>query len=202
MKTYTQKELDEIIRLNNMWAKGVKGGEPANLRGANLRGANLIWANLRGANLIWADLRGANLRGANLRGANLRGANLRGANLKRANLIWADLRGANLRGANLRGANLRGANLKRANLEGANLRGANLKEGIKVRSDKYAYYAGSDYYCLFFGSIIKIGCEVYYRSEWEKFSEKDIFKMDGERAIKFLRKERDIILSISRNLSR
>ena len=43
-----------------------KEGYRANLRGANLHGADLIWAdllgaNLHGADLIWADLTGANL---------------------------------------------------------------------------------------------------------------------------------------------
>ena len=85
----TTEKLKEILDKHLKWYLGQDGGERANLRGADLRGANL-----RGADLYGADLRGADLYGANLRGADLYGANLRGANL----------RGANLRGANLRGA--------------------------------------------------------------------------------------------------
>jgi hypothetical protein len=85
----TQKELQEILHLHNMWLCGNDGGVRANLRDADLRDADLRVANLR-----VADLRGADLSGANLSGANLRGANLRDA----------DLSGANLSGANLRGA--------------------------------------------------------------------------------------------------
>ena len=83
------EKLKEILERHRKWLNDEDGGERANLRGVNLRGADLREANLRGA-----DLRGADLREANLRGADLRGVNLRGA----------DLRGANLRGADLRGA--------------------------------------------------------------------------------------------------
>jgi len=112
----------EVLANHDKWARGVEGGERADLRGAYLRGASLRGAYLRGANLHGADLHGADLRGADLREADLREADLRGA----------DLRGADLRGAYLRGANLRGANLHEAYLRGANLRGANLRgaEGL------------------------------------------------------------------------
>lgn len=73
MKTYTEAELNEILRNHIHWIlEDVDGwGEMrADLRGANLRGANL-----RGANLCEANLHGANLYGANLYGANLYGAN-------------------------------------------------------------------------------------------------------------------------------
>jgi hypothetical protein len=70
----TQKELQEILHLHNMWLCGNDGGVRANLSGANLSGANLSDANLSGANLSVADLRWANLNGANLSGADLSGA--------------------------------------------------------------------------------------------------------------------------------
>ena len=134
----TQEKLNQIIASHGKWLRDEEGGERANLRGANLRGANLEDADLRGANLEDADLRGANLGGANLEDADLRGANLGGADLGCANLGCANLRGANLRGANLEDANLGGANLGCANLGGANLgcadlgcadlRGANLED--------------------------------------------------------------------------
>src|SRR6266849_1285474 len=60
-------------------------------KGADLRGAMLLWAPLRGA-----DLEGANLEYAHLAGARLAGANLQHANLRRANLAGAHLEGTNL----------------------------------------------------------------------------------------------------------
>nr|DAS21584.1 MAG TPA: pentapeptide repeat protein [Caudoviricetes sp.] len=102
MKTYTEAELNEILRNHKHWLmKDMVGWEKmrANLREANLREANLREADLRGANLREADLRGADLRGANLCGADLREANLREANLRGAYLYGANLCGANLCGA-------------------------------------------------------------------------------------------------------
>ena len=84
MKTYTEAELNEILRNHKHWLmKDMVGWEKmrANLFEANLCGADLYEANLREANLRGADLRGAYLYGADLRGAYLYGANLCGANL-------------------------------------------------------------------------------------------------------------------------
>ena len=65
----TNDELKKIIEKHEKWLKDQDGGERADLRDADLRGANLCDANLRGANLCDADLRGADLCGADLRGA-------------------------------------------------------------------------------------------------------------------------------------
>jgi hypothetical protein len=56
--TINSKQLSDILESHKNWLSS-KGGEKADLRGANLRGANLWGANLRGANLWEADLRGA-----------------------------------------------------------------------------------------------------------------------------------------------
>ena len=97
-----QEGLEEVLRRHQLWLEGKKGGEGADLRGANLLGA---------------DLRGANLNRVDLAEADLRGADLREANLNRVDLAEADLHGADLRGADLREANLRGADLRGADLD-------------------------------------------------------------------------------------
>ena len=122
MKTYTEAELNEILRNHKHWIlEDVDGWEDmrADLRGVNFQGANLYAVDLYGAILQGADLREANLYRANLQGANLRGANLQEADLREAILQEADLREAELQGANLYGANLHGANLREAELQGA-----------------------------------------------------------------------------------
>ena len=86
-----KKELEEVLRLHEMWLHSKMGGARANLQYANLQDANLQDANLQYANLRGANLRGADLQDANLQGANLRGANLRGADLQDANLQGADI---------------------------------------------------------------------------------------------------------------
>ena len=122
MKTYTEAELNEILRKHDLWLKNDPAGVRANLWNADLRGADLRNAKLESADLRGADLRGANLRNADLRTANLWNADLRGANL----------RGANLRGANLESANLYGADLWNANLWNADLRNADLRDAKNV----------------------------------------------------------------------
>ena len=75
--TYTETELNEILRNHKHWILEDIDG----------------WKEMR------ADLHGADLHGANLCGADLYGADLHGANLHRADLCGADLYGADLRGA-------------------------------------------------------------------------------------------------------
>ena len=91
MKTYTQNQLDAIIKSHGEWLTGGVGGACADLRDADLR-----WADLRGADLRGADLSGADLSGAYLSDANLSGAYLIGANLRDADLSGADLSDASL----------------------------------------------------------------------------------------------------------
>ena len=86
MKTYTKKELAEVLRLHKLWLEDNTKGIRADLR----------WANLSSANLSSADLSSADLRWANLSSADLRSADLRWANLRWANLSLADLRSADL----------------------------------------------------------------------------------------------------------
>lgn len=95
--TYTETELNEILRNHKHWIlEDIDGWKEMR---ADLHGADLHGANLCGADLYGADLHGANLYGANLCGANLYGADLHGADLHRADLCGADLCGADLRGA-------------------------------------------------------------------------------------------------------
>ena len=137
MKTYTDAQLNEILRNHKHWVlRDCDGWESMR---ADLSRANLSGANLSGANLSGADLPRANLSGANLSGANLSRANLSGANLSGADLSRADLSRANLSGANLSGADLSGANLSRADLSGANLSGADLSRADLSRAKNIPY---------------------------------------------------------------
>jgi len=66
-----KEELKNILKKHEDWIKGIDGGEKADLRYANLRGADLESADLRYANLGRADLESADLRYANLGGADI-----------------------------------------------------------------------------------------------------------------------------------
>jgi len=116
----TREEINKIVNLHQKWLVG-KGGERANLQGADLRKADLRRADLRKADLEEADLQEANLEGAKLEVAILQEAILQEANLREADLEEANLWRADLKNADLEGANLEGANLREADLNGANL---------------------------------------------------------------------------------
>ena len=185
MKTYSMDELKAILKLHKDWLFLKTGGKRADLQYADLQ---------------YADLQGADLKYADLKYADLQYAYLQGAHLQYAHLQYAHLQYAHLQGADLKYADLKYADLQYAYLQGAHLQVSGKK--VKCKSSKIAQYIGSDYYCIFIGSIIKIGCECHYRSKWEKFSDRDIFNMDGKRALKFWRKEKSVILKISKNLSK
>ena len=92
MKTYTEAQLNEILRNHKHWLmQDCEEWEymRADLSRANLTGADLTRANLTGANLTRADLTGADLTGAYLTWADLTGADLTRADLSGANLTRA-----------------------------------------------------------------------------------------------------------------
>jgi len=76
---------------------------------------------------------------------------------KRADLSGSDISCSNLSCSNLSGSDISCSNLSGSNLSGSELINAILTDDIKIKSKKpVKYYIGSDYYCLFVGSIIKI----------------------------------------------
>ena len=111
MSTYTQEELNEILRLHNLYLENDPEGVRADLEDADLENADLSNENLRYANLENADLENADLSNADLRRADLRFADLKNADLSNANLRYANLKGSNLSYADLSNANLEKANL-------------------------------------------------------------------------------------------
>ena len=126
MKTFTDKELKEILRSHELYLNDDPKGIRADLSNTDLSSAYLTNANLSGANLSGADLSDVYLSSAYLTNANLNNANLSGAYLSDADLRYVDLSSAYLTNANLTNANLNNANLSGASLCGANLTNAYL----------------------------------------------------------------------------
>jgi len=154
-----------------------------------------------GLAIKWAIENRADLRGADLRGADLRGANLRGADLRGADLCGADLCGANLCGADLRGANLCGANLCDADLRDANLCDADLRDakyGDAPMTMPPLYLTGLYWGVLILDQHMKIGCQLHSLEDWENFTDRDVIKMDGKRALKFWEKNKKALLGFAR----
>jgi uncharacterized protein YjbI with pentapeptide repeats len=122
----TEKMKDALkaaLEAHEKWLKGEPGGTRANLTGAFLRGADLMFADLRGAILENADLANAKMFHANLKEADLTGADFYCADMEGADLTGANVAGADFYCANLSGAVMEGANINRASLRGATFRG-------------------------------------------------------------------------------
>ena len=109
---------------------------------------------------------------------------------------YADLCYADLRGANLRGANLRDADLSYADLRSADLRGANLSFG-KVSKGPLEI-SGSAYYVTLWEGALQIGCEFHLTKEWNKYTDKEIIKMDGKDALKWWKVWKPILMNIAK----
>lgn len=76
---------------------------------------------------------------------------------------------------------------ERANLRGANLWGAvgNLKQMKSIFLEEYPITYTTD--------VMQIGYKRYKINEWWDFTDEQILKMDGKRALKFWRKYKDFI---------
>lgn len=103
---------------------------------------------------------------------------------ERANLEKANLEGAKLEGADLEGADLERANLERADLRGADLRGANLR-GATHSLKRLKSISGFEYPIVIIDDVIKVGCKRHNHEKWKSFTQEEIYKMDGSRAIEF-----------------
>ena len=149
----------------------------------------------------WAVKSDEILRGANLSGAILRGADLSDANLRGAILSGAILRGADLSGANLSEANMRGAILSDANLIEANMRGAKWADGVFLTQAPIQIY-GMHWPVTLLDTHMQIGCELHYLDDWEGFDNARIAEMEGRRALKFWKANKDAIFAMAKATGR
>ena len=75
-----------------------------------------------------------------------------------------------------------------ADLEYANLKGTNFKEakyGGRVIKNTIIKLTNLEYSVLIFSGYIKIGCKLHSKEEWLEFTDREILKMDKEKALKF-----------------
>lgn len=88
--------------------------------------------------------------------------------------------------ANLERANLRRANLRRANLQGAAGNGLELK----------SVFIFEEYSACYTKNVLQIGCQSHPIDKWWYFDDEAIFSMDGEKALVFWKKNKDLIRKI------
>jgi hypothetical protein len=167
MNTYTPQEIQEILTKHQLWREGKEGGERASLAGADLAEADLEGANLTNVSLLLADLEGADLTDANLMDADLMDADLTDADLTRANFTRADLTDAILTGVRLCRAF------------------GNMREIKSLQLETYQI--------TYTAQVLQIGCKQYPIADWWEFTDEQISKMDGQKALDWWRKWKDHI---------
>lgn len=111
MESFSQQQLDRVIKLHMHFLKGVRGGVRATLKFKDLSGLHF-----RHANLSQADFTGCKLNDANLSRATFAACSFFCCELVRANMANGDFSRADFRGANITGANLTGAAFTSADL--------------------------------------------------------------------------------------
>lgn len=133
---------DPILVRHREWlASAGLQGEPADLRGADLRGTILDSADLRHALLAGADLEKAEIASSDLSNADLTGANLAGARLQQTNLKNARLTNADFETADL--STVR--NLRETQLGGCNLAFVRLPPGLQIQGLELTREAARNY---------------------------------------------------------
>jgi len=122
MAHLSQGELNEIIKLHEIYTAGKNGGARAIVKFKNLSGLNLSGKDLSNADFTGSCFIGTNLSGGNFTSATFFACDMRRANLEKAIFIRADFRGAFVAGANLEGADLKSADLREGRMmeQGAN----------------------------------------------------------------------------------
>jgi hypothetical protein len=90
--------------------------------------------------------------------------------------------------------NLNGADLSEANLRGAKLSGADLTRCAGNSQEIKSILILEDYPITYTAEYIQIGCENHLIKEWGDFDDKEIEAMDGDKALKFWRENKDFIL--------
>ena len=185
---------EELLEFSNNNDYNVKGSTENLIKFIKNNAGKFLY--LKGADLWNADLQGADLGNANLENANFEDADLWNADLLGANLQGADLQGADLGNANLENANFEDADLWKANFENANLWNADLA-GANLGDTKGVYCLSTEYYNIYFHEQqIQIGCKTHTLEEWENFTDDDIDKMEGKKALLFWKKYKDTVFSL------
>jgi len=130
-------------------------------------------------------------------------------NLYGSDLLEFDLSGLDLSGVNLSGSNFCSTNLTDANLSGSHLTGTffyktNLTRALFFEAMRGEYILKKaplsiltfHYNVLIFDAHMEIGCESHSFEEWEAFTDEEILRMDGEKAIRFWKTHKGHLLGL------
>lgn len=139
-----QYELDEIVRLHNLWLKGDSGGVYGDFSNSELIGLDFEGYCLHKANLSNCEIVKSNFHGVNLSNSILDGSKIVYALFPAANFMGASLKNVFFRHSIIFDSSFKDANIFNAvfdlwfnnvNLEGVNLKDADFSGSIRI--EKY-----------------------------------------------------------------
>ena len=154
MKTVTEEELKEALRLHELWNKCDSRGVIAKFRNVNLHEVDFSRCMLAHLTITNSILTDAQLVESSYIAANFTDSNLQGANCNSSSFIGAILTGVNLTNVSLWNTIGNGEEIKSLQLEGWPI----------------AYTAEN----------LQIGCENHKINDWWEFSDCEISEMDDD----------------------
>ncbi len=165
-------------------------------------GLAIVWGYRNKKDLSCANMAGANMADAYMAGANMAGANMAGANMAGANMADAYMAGANMAGANMADAYMAGANMADAymadaNMAGANMAGAKWSAGIILKRAPVQISGLGPWMITLLDHHMQIGCELHSFADWQGFDDRRIAAMDGSKALRFWKQNKDAILALA-----
>jgi hypothetical protein len=170
MKTITQEEWDEKVRLHEVWLKYRSSGQKLELEGYDL--SKLVFKKNK-------DLRLANLKCSNFQGMDLKFLDLRTIELNYADFRNADLSYSDLSRSDLTYSNLEYAALKGAILENTHIDHANLYNTTGNREEIKTYHLGK-YTVNITSKLMQIGRNNHSIKKWFQLKDSEIKKLHPE----------------------
>ena len=107
-------------------------------------------------------------------------------------LSCSDLSGSDLSGSILRDSNLSSSDLRGSDLSGSDLRDSNLMNVCGNNKEIRTIQTGC-YICNLTKDFMQIGCKKHTYKEWFEFTDKRIENMDGQTAVEFWGKYKDLL---------
>ena len=182
----------------------------ADFRNADFAGTNLSNLNLTGKKFLYADFSGANFETADISSSIFDRTNFRGAKFNDVKFTGTVFSGSSFVGADFGNASFESASFNRAIMDLVDFRYAIFKNAnlTNVKNSKlrmrglvgdmllFKSMQIEDYFISYVGDQLAIGCQTHRLSEWENFSDSEIWIMDDGKSAEFWKKYKELIFQI------
>lgn len=127
MKKMTQNEMNEILKLHEMWLKGEKNGVRARIEERDLFGLNMIGANLQHAIITRSFIKNCNMDYANMLNANIINTTIAYSSMNNVVLTSSSIVNVNMTEISMQGTNLHKAIICESTIQGCDIKESNFE---------------------------------------------------------------------------